>query len=372
MGTDSDRAGLLQAAFLAHEVEDGTEFFGFYRSKEGREFLRQLLTPYLRRQEMGFGKVATIISDSLGNPDSQDREVERTKHALKRWLRDGQSELWRKDVETSRRYLRRLEGEFLAVPELREIMADTAATVQKHQSGIALANFFYGPLPPLKADPEIESIHNEFEGFYYGQAKVWFQDNDPFEDIRREVVRQLEAEVRKNGLPPNVIELDRSLFSAENMFFDTREPGGYISDSASKHRYFLLSKVEDRNFMLAQEFDLEFDEKAGRPRRLSTGYAFPTADGTLHLLLTETCPPLRKSYWTFTPDETVRGHLTPDEGDRRWRIERRPFGEMWEEMAFGRQAMYWQKITRENNRLLGRDVDKLLEQLDRTKWNLVP
>ena len=58
LGSDSDPNILLETMLLAHEVERGVHSFGFYRSKEGREFLRRIFPFFLRLRDIREGKVA--------------------------------------------------------------------------------------------------------------------------------------------------------------------------------------------------------------------------------------------------------------------------------------------------------------------------
>ncbi len=373
-GTVSDPNNLLEAMFFAHEVEKGVQFFGFYRSKEGREFLRKLFEPYLRRQSIGEGKAATIIADSHPNSDYQDREVDKTKSALRRWRNDGQNELWPKDEEKNLRCLQRLENEFLAVQELREIMEDTAETVQKHQTGIAFANFFYGALPARYADPEIEELHFQFEGLYHGQGLRFDAAVDSYEDVKKEIFDKLIKQVRTTGIAPNLIDFQLGKLDPDNAIYNTRETAGYMLGGSSGYSYYYLTHVDKRNFMLVQEFALVFENgKDPRTRKHSVGYAYPMLDGSLHMLMTDTVPSSRKTYVAFTPDDSLRPEaLNNKPEDYLWRVDRSPFGKPWERMSEGKENVYWEKINIGDRRFDYLNVDRILKFLDRSKWNLVP
>lgn len=372
MGTDSDQASFIRASFLVHETVDGESSLGFYRSKEGREFLRRLFKPYLRRQNMGEGKVATIIADGHANPDTQDREVDRTKSALRRWSKDGQSEIWPKEPEKNLRCLRRLENEYLSVQELREIMEDTAETIQKHQAGIAFSHFFYGALPVDQTDPEVKSIQQEFEGIYEANVLVQEPAQDGFEHIKKEIAEELAKEVRKHGLAPNVIQIDPGRFNFDDAIIDTRETPGFVISPSHPTRFVRLVCVPNRNFMLVQEFRKDYKkDEFDRPRLMSIGYAFPLRDRTLHLMLTEAGPPLCRQYASFSPNAVARNKSKlPKDGDLRWRASRHPFAKEWQATNNELRMEFWEKIP-ENDKY-ERGVHKLIPQLDLTLWNLVP
>lgn len=361
--------------FLAYESNGGESSFGFYKSKEGREFLRRLFRPYLRRQSMGEGKAASIISDAHANPDTQASEVDKTKSALRRWGREGQSELWPKDEEKNLRQMRRLENEFISVPELKEVLEDTAETVQKHQSGVALSFFFYGSLPPSRSDPKVAKLHENFEGLFSITSLVKVDEADPFERIKTDIINQLIEEVRTKGVAPNTIQIDPKLFDFDTSgFVDTYETNGFREARPSDSKFIRFTRVPNRNFMLAQTFEIEMAKgETGRVRRLSAGYAFPLKDGTLHIFLSDFNPPSHRTYMSLSPDETAQ----PDgkvrsEGDQSWRVVQHPFSQVWESLLHGNRPEYWTKVTPDHGHYWHLDVDKLNMYLDRTLWNFLP
>ncbi|MEZ5887521.1 MAG: hypothetical protein R3D56_11675 [Paracoccaceae bacterium] len=361
--------------FLTYETVHGESAFGFYKSKEGREFLRQLFKHYLRRQNLGEGKVATIIADSFAQSEKQEREVDRTKSALRRWSRDGQGELWPKDQNKNLRSLRRLENEYLSVTEIREVLQDTAETIQKHQSGIALSNFFYGASKIEQINEDIDQIQSSFCGLYDVKELSNQDHSDPYEEEKKDIVEKLIAEVRKRGVDRNVIQIDPSHFDFETKaFIDTRETPSYQIDHSSSARFIRLNRVKGRSFMVMQSFEVKLDdEDIPRPRRLSTGYAFPMKNGTLHALLTESGPSSDRSYFAYSPNELVRpyGHCI-NEGDCLWKVTRQPFAKVYEAFVHEKKFEIWEKITDANRHLTYFDVDKLSAQLDKTIWNFLP
>lgn len=116
------------------------DLLGFYLTREGRDFLRELLPALSARVQFGDGKIASIIADNSATDPLA--EVDRTKAAMRRW-RKGQAELWR-DKRKNERHLKRLEHLFMSVPECREILEDQARTKDRETAGAALALFFYG------------------------------------------------------------------------------------------------------------------------------------------------------------------------------------------------------------------------------------
>lgn len=122
---------------------------GFYRTAEGRNFLRYVYQRYLARMKSGeatasFGdtKIASMIADD--NKADQTGEVRLTRAALRRWADDDQTELWSKDQEKTQRVLRRLEGQMMLEPEIAEICEDRALTIHRSDTAHAFSNFFYG------------------------------------------------------------------------------------------------------------------------------------------------------------------------------------------------------------------------------------
>jgi hypothetical protein len=369
VGTESDQVGLLNAVFLAYEQNGRESSFGLFRSKEGREFLRRLFRPYLRRQNFGEGKVASIIADTHPNPETQAREVDKTKSALRRWGRDGQVELWPKDEDKNIRHMRRLENEFLSVPELREIIEDTAETTQRHQVGIAFSFFFYGPLPPSQNDPEVEKLQSEFEGLYNIKELQLQTVTDPFERIKFDILKQISRTANYKNVAN--IDLDALGIDRADLFETYDSPSYKIRRDGEK--YVRFSRVPSRNFMLVQSFELGKNQESElRARKLSTGFAFPLSDGTLHLLLTDAGPPSRRSYLALSPDELARPSDTRAEPeDRSWQVVQQPFSHAWESLMYANRPEYWVKVAPEHPEYGHLDVDKLSAQLDRTLWNYI-
>lgn len=373
MGTDSDRTNILRSAFLTYEDADGLKTFGYYRSKEGREFLRRLYEPYLRRVDFGDGKVASIIADIMANPDAEKREVDRTKSALRRWRRDGQVEIWPKEPNKNLRYFERIENEFASIDELREIMNDNAETIQKVQTGYALASFFYGSLPYGKTKDDIGYLHGRLSGLFR-ISKLQPISTQHYEDeLVRKIAKEIILEMQRTGSPPESIDI--SPFHGENQFWDTREPGGGFRVNHSEPEKFIrLSAVRRENFMLAQEFELAGPNEDLRPRNVATGYAFPMADNTLHVFFSNLGPRNKREYLTCTPDETARpqGKLLKQSDNYGWRATRRPFSEAWALMGHTDEPEFWERIQTGTYEYTIFDVEKLLKRLDLIRWGLVP
>lgn len=145
------------------------DVFGFYRTSEGREFLRDAYRRYLKRpssrQKHTYGdtKVASLVADR--NYQSQLAEDRKTRAALKRWAEDGQRELWRNDADKTLRVLARLEAEMMAEPDIAEIFEDRASTLRKTTIANSLSSFFYGE-KYQKELIELSSALKKYEGVF--------------------------------------------------------------------------------------------------------------------------------------------------------------------------------------------------------------
>lgn len=81
--------------------------YGFHRTAEGRKFLKNCYGQYLKLQELkfgkgvfGHGKVAFVIADKvIGGIKEQEKEDQKTTAALRRWMAEGQGEVWQGDPE---------------------------------------------------------------------------------------------------------------------------------------------------------------------------------------------------------------------------------------------------------------------------------
>lgn len=372
VGTETDRYGVLHSSFLAYEEEDGLKTFGYYRSKEGREFLRRLYPFYLRRVEFGDGKVATIIADTHANPKEEEREVSRTKQALRRWRQDGQAELWPKDSQRNARQLRRLENEYLSIIELSEVLGDRAETIQKIQSGHALARFFYGSLPFGKTNNEIAYLHAVWNGIYKVEKLTALRASDKLAVIQRNIISTLVQDFEETGQVPNSIDLVP--FGIDRDSLENRDRTILISGRQNEDTHLRLSTVKGMNFMIAQEFDLKSDGEALRARNFSTGYAFPMPDGTFHILFTKHGPKHKREYVALTPDETAfpEGKYPEKGKDFGWSANRRPFSDVWQLNSDRDERETWFRLKPEGSSLDRAVVDNCEKHLESVKWNLIP
>lgn len=129
-----------------HEEDASDKIHGFYRTAEGRTFLRTMYRRYLARVSSIFGdtKIAEMIADE--NVDRRG-EVRRTRAALRRWADEGQSELWLKDAGKTLRVMKRLEAQIMLEPATAEVCDDRAASIRALDTANALAIFFHGAKP---------------------------------------------------------------------------------------------------------------------------------------------------------------------------------------------------------------------------------
>lgn len=119
---------------------EGADVHGFYRTAEGRKFLREMYPVYKARETFGERKIVTLISD-VSHLD-QDTEYDNTRSALRRWS-SGQGEMW-KESEKTLRVMRRLEWHMMRLQPIREVLDDQAAEIRKFDTGNSLAILLYG------------------------------------------------------------------------------------------------------------------------------------------------------------------------------------------------------------------------------------
>lgn len=372
VGTKTERYGVLHSSFLAYEEDGGLKTFGYHRSKEGREFLRILYRLYLEDNEFSDGKVATIIADTPKNPSEEKKEVSRTKQALRRWREDGQAELWPRDNKRNERHLKKLENEFIAVKEFQEVMEDRAETIQKVQSGHALASFFYGVLPFGRTHPDVGYLHARFQGIYEVEHLKTHSPTDRLSGIRDRIIYELATAYSESGSVPK--SLDLSPYGLDRSMFEDMDHDILVSKNGPGWTHLRLSTEPGMNFMIAQEFDLKNEDGEPRARNISTGYAFPMLDGTLHILLTKHGPKHKREYLALTPDVTAyREGKYPRKGeDFGWSVSRRPFSEYWELTSNFDNRDSWFKLKADES-ILGKAVVENCEKyLESIKWNLVP
>lgn len=265
VGTETDHKD--QRSYLPRASLTGTrsKTYGFHESKEGREFLRYLFGPFLRRTEFGVGKVASIISDSFSNRDVQTREVDRVKSALRRWHKESQSEIFPKDLDASLRLAERIECEMMAVEDIAKILSDVACTDIKIQMGLAFSRYHYGENTEnygfsieqvVEAIEGIFAVYTAFNSSLFGNSK----END-----------KREPEPRWQLGPTGQI---------------------YRFKPVKKHRFVLVQRFE----LALEEDDFANIEAAQAIRELHSGFAFPTSNQQIRMLLASHGPPFQRSY----------------------------------------------------------------------------
>jgi hypothetical protein len=144
---------------------------GFYKTSEGRRFLRTAYGVYRDKIRFGDKKVAIIIADE--NFLDQENEINLTRSALKRWYEQGQSELWSKDISKTLRVMRRLEEQMMHEPEIAEVCNDRSAKLRTVDTAMALSNFFYAPMQKEDRSNLIGDM-SDFEGVF---EILWLHPN---------------------------------------------------------------------------------------------------------------------------------------------------------------------------------------------------
>lgn len=373
MGTETDQLKILEAMFLQHETAQGIQSYGFHKSKEGRELIRQLFQPFLRRRNIGEGKVASIIADSYANPDYQAREIDRTKSALRRWLKDGQSELWPKDDEKNLRYISRLESEFIAVEEVNEVLLDTAETIQKHRTGITLAQMIYGAIPPLANDPAVEEIQRDFCGFYSERIFVRPPTYNLLKNIEYRAANEFSDLVHRRETA-STIELEVSDLLSRVTAGQTIDYDPYVLDEQETRRCYYIAPVRARNFMTIFRFDFYggFTRRADF-RNLRIGYALPTRKGTLHTFFSPNSASTPYAQYSFTPNSRAEllGGGRNQKNLRVWNATSNIFSERTEATQEAESVAVWKKIVPEDAEYPSLRVDKIVAHLEQIRWNMV-
>lgn len=121
-----------------------TDTFGLHRTWEGQQFLRFAYDRFISeraarsdRRGFGHGKVAQSL---VGK-----KEEAATKEALKRWLDDGQEQIWQNDPARNARVMEALEALMMSEPAIAELMADHVSSTRRESVANALAHFFCDP-----------------------------------------------------------------------------------------------------------------------------------------------------------------------------------------------------------------------------------
>lgn len=222
---------------LQSETRGKDGIYGYYRTKEGREFLRALCPVLIRRTQFKEQKIASIISDVKAT----EEELRQVRSALIRW-QAGQGELWQKDALKNEKHLRRLEVFMMSVDECRELLEDKAAGVWREDIGEALSIYISG-MNPTQRDKQIAAVNS-------GNVPFLMSDED-------ELVEQLIA-VRTKHL---------------------------LADRANYYHWLL--PVPERPFLQAQVIKVAWPVKRSRMLVLAhyTGYAIPSPDGKIYRFL---------------------------------------------------------------------------------------
>lgn len=138
---------------IVNSLRSDADPFGFYQSKEGRDFLRFCYNSYRDALGQSHGKVGLIVAERIisgSSEEAQNDEDAKTASALRRWLEDGQGELWAGDIGKSIRVLQKLEELLMSERRIREIMEDRAAQIRKKDFFGAISSFFYMPTSPRR------------------------------------------------------------------------------------------------------------------------------------------------------------------------------------------------------------------------------
>jgi hypothetical protein len=376
MGTETDQYRFLAASFLAHEKEHGSENLGYFRSREGREYLRKFYQPLLRRRNCSDGKIASVISDTYAAPHVQEKEINRTKSALRRWREDGQTELWPKDPAKNLRYLKRLEVELLNQPEIREVLFDSAKTVQELQTGHILSNFFYGASPFQHNNEDISYLQGQSEGLYLIHELRPSSSEGPWTE---EVAKKIYSDIRETLVEleciPESFDL-RPYKKYEEPHLDMSESHGGMSIINREFMKFIrLSRVKMANFMIAQVFEIPYERSEHSvPRNRSTGFAFPLSNNTVHILFSSYGPETSRIYMAFSPDDRafpISANI-PRNMTKRWRVQLGPYDINEYGSHHTASMVCWEKLTlKDKPRLTHIDVDKIHRLVEKLKWNLL-
>lgn len=270
------------------EAVGNIDIYGFYKTAEGRNFLRALFGPFLNRVDFREGKVASIIADTSGSPDAQKREVEATRSALRRWHKNGQVELWPKDSEKNLRYLARIEAEMMHLSDFAEIFEDQVLTQSKVQVGNGLAMCFYGTNNIFHSQERIRYLHAQSEGTYqvllnrynegdFGSGKYIAVDGEM---------------LRKPKLGEDISEHQTTIYKGEKYIVENQHP----SDAPAGYQvtateiYYSLKRVPNQNFMLLYVLTLgpKQNQENGSEflfSKIQGGYCYPMEDGSFFAVL---------------------------------------------------------------------------------------
>lgn len=234
--------------------EFGTnDCFGFFESREGREFLRSVLPIFQEETGMGDKKLAAVLvaenkhkhkHPGKENFSSEDDESESAALAvaLNRWQK-GHVELWTTKPEKSRHYLMLLEKQMMTASTSRSIIKGKAEALLTHQARSGAAAFFYGANSTLSSLDAIYRAQLDVAGTYQCLIQEIAIEQDEFMGLK---------ETQEEWHPRPV--------------------------------FHLFIPKEGAPYMEAHEFTLIMGDTR-RVRHQRYGYAFPTFSGVIHRLM---------------------------------------------------------------------------------------